>query len=197
MDRPGSESEDWAAALRGDKEAFATVFDLHKDRVYRHALRLVSNVHDAEDVTAGAFLELWRRRRAVRLVDGSVLPWLLVTATNLSRNTARSLRRYRALLGSLPRSAPAPDADEVALNSIEEARAAEGVRKALSSLSSTDSAIITLTFWEGFSPAQAALALGISDGAARIRLHRARAKMASALEASPGPDIDVDQKEAT
>jgi RNA polymerase sigma-70 factor (ECF subfamily) len=197
VDRSGSESEHWTAALGGDKEAFATVFDLHKDRVYHHALRLLSNVHDAEDVTAGAFLELWRRRRAVRLVEGSVLPWLLVTATNLSRNRARSLRRYRALLGSLPRSVPAPDAHEVALDGIEEARAAERVRKALSSLSVTDSAIIALTFWEGFSPAQAALALGISDGAARVRLHRARTKMASALEVSPSPDIAVDQKEAT
>jgi RNA polymerase sigma-70 factor (ECF subfamily) len=126
----------------GDSEAFAAVFDLHKDRVYRHARRLLGNVDDAEDVNAGAFLELWRRRAAVRLVEGSVLPWLLVSTTNLARNSARGLRRYRALLASLPRSGPAHGVSEVAFDDIEEARAAERVRETLGSLSRTDSAII-------------------------------------------------------
>jgi len=186
VQRWSGKGEPWAAALGGDGEAFAVVFDLHRERVYRHALRLNGNAHDAEDVTAGAFLELWRRRTSVRLVEGSVLPWLLVTTTNLSRNAARSLRRYRALLGSLPRSGPAGGAGEVAFDQIEEATAAEQIRRALRSLSDLDGALIALTAFEGFSPAQAAVALGISDGAARARLHRARAKVASALGTSPG-----------
>ena len=154
----------WAAALGGDGEAFADVFDRHKDRVYRHALKLVGAVHDAEDVTAGAFLELWRRRRSVRLVEGSVLPWLLVTATNLSRNAARGLRRYGALLASLPRSGPAGDAGEVGVENMEEAATAARVREALRALPAPDGALIALTAFEGLSPAQAAAALGISDG---------------------------------
>lgn len=190
------ESEYWAAALGGNSEAFATLFDLHKERVYRHALRLVSNVHDAEDVTAGAFLELWRRRASVHLVEGSVLPWLLVTVTNLARNSARSLRRYRALLGSLPRSGPAPSPSEVAVDDIEGAQAAERLRAALGSLSPADSAIIALTAFEGFSPAQAAAALGISGGAARARLHRARARVAAVLDGPPSGETNLATKEA-
>jgi RNA polymerase sigma-70 factor (ECF subfamily) len=139
------------------------------------------NGHDAEDVTAGAFLELWRRRTDVRLVEGSMLPWLLVTATNLSRNTVRSLRRYRALIDSLPRSATARSADEIALEQLEEAQVANRVREAFRSLSKTEAALIALTAFEGFSAAEAGAALGISDGAARVRLHRARARAASAL----------------
>jgi RNA polymerase sigma-70 factor (ECF subfamily) len=104
------------------------------------------------------------RRATVRLVGGSVLPWLLVSTTNLARNGTRSLRRYRALLGSLPRSGPAPGASEVAFGDIDEARAAERLREALGSLWRTDGAIIALTAFEGFSPAQAALALGIPTG---------------------------------
>jgi RNA polymerase sigma-70 factor (ECF subfamily) len=132
----------------------------------------------------------------VRLVEGSVLPWLLVSTTNLARNSARSLRRYRALLGSLPRSGPARGESEVAFDDIEEARAAERVREALGSLSGTDSAIIALTAFEGFSPAQAALALGISDGAARARLHRARARVAAALDGPPNGGTTITTKEA-
>lgn len=62
------EQTSWTRALDGDGEGFATIFDSHRDRVYRHALWLTGNVHDAEDLTAGAFLELWRRRKSVRVV---------------------------------------------------------------------------------------------------------------------------------
>ncbi len=181
MERTSGEVAPWAAALGGDGEAFGEVFDLYWDRVYRHALRLVGNVHDAEDVTADAFFELWRRRRSVRLVEGSVLPWLLVTTTNLSRNRVRSLRRYRAFLASLPRSGPALDDGEAAASHIDETGTAERVREALGSLPASVSTLIILTAFEGLSPAQAATALGISDGAARVRLCRARAKLASVL----------------
>lgn len=186
----------WTSAANGRGEAFAQIFDLHRDRVYRHALRLNGNVHDAEDVTAGAFLKLWRRRTDVRLVEGSVLPWLLVTTTNLSRNTARSLRRYRALIDSLPRSTAARSAGEIALEQLEEAKAAEQVRAALRSLSKTDAALIALTAFEGCTPAEAGTALGISDGAARTRLHRARTRIASALSAATAASLPTTAKDA-
>ena len=180
----------WAAALDNDGVAFAAIFDLHRDRVYHHALRMTANVHDAEDVTAATFLELWRRRRSVRVVDGSVLPWLLVTATNLARNLARGLRRYRTLIATLPRAEDARSAEDDALERAEEMRIASQVREALSALTPSDAALITLTMFEHYSAAQAAAALGISDGAARTRLHRARTRMATALETLAAADYD-------
>jgi RNA polymerase sigma-70 factor (ECF subfamily) len=177
----GDEATAWAAVLGNDGNAFVTIFDQHRDRVFRHALRMTANVHDAEDVTAGAFLELWRRRKAVRVVEGSVLPWLLVTTTNLARNLTRSLRRYRTLIAALPRADVTRSAEDVALEQIEEFRIVAQVRDALSGLSPPDAALITLTMFEHYSPAQAAVALGITDGAARTRLHRARTRMAAAL----------------
>jgi RNA polymerase sigma-70 factor (ECF subfamily) len=185
----GDEASDWTAALRNDADAFVSIFDRHHDRVYRHALRMTGNAHDAEDITAGAFLELWRRRKAVRVVDGSTLPWLLVTATNLARNLARGLRRYRTLIATLPRPEVGRSAEDVAVERIEEARLASQVREALGTLSPSDAALITLTMLEHYSPAEAALALGISNGAARTRLHRARSRMAGALEVAGQEDV--------
>jgi len=185
----------WAAALCNDGDAFAAIFDLHRDRVYHHALRMTANVHDAEDVTAATFLELWRRRKSVRVVEGSVLPWLLVTATNLARNLARGLRRYQSLIRALPRAEDARSAEDVALDQIEETRIAAQVREALGALAPSDAALISLTVFEHYSPAQAAVALGISDGAARTRLHRARTRMAATLEALASADRDDTTKE--
>lgn len=50
----------WARSLRGDGRAFAGLFDRHRDRVFRSVLRLVVTTHEAEDVVATTFLELWR-----------------------------------------------------------------------------------------------------------------------------------------
>lgn len=55
----------WSRARSGDGRAFAALFDAHRDRAFRHALRLVASAHDAEDVVAAAFFELWRKRDTV------------------------------------------------------------------------------------------------------------------------------------
>ncbi len=190
------EAAAWANVLRNDGDAFAAIFDQHRDRTYRHALRLTLNIHDAEDVVAGAFLELWRKRQSVRLVDGSVLPWVLVTATNLSRNTTRSLRRYRSLIASLPRGYVSESAEDGVVRQIEELRLTKKIRDALGGLSPSDVALITLTTYEGYSTAQIAAAQGISDGAARTRLHRARSRMAGSLGAL-GAEMGINTKESS
>jgi DNA-directed RNA polymerase specialized sigma24 family protein len=94
----------WTRARSNDGTAFAELFDRHRPRVYRRALSLLGDVHDAEDVTAAAFYELWRKRRTVPLVAGSVLPWLLVTAVNLGLGRRRRHRRR----GGRVRAAAAP-----------------------------------------------------------------------------------------
>lgn len=97
-----SDVELLAAARDGDPRSFAVVYDRHRDRVFGHALRLTRVRADAEDVTAVTFLEAWRKQDRIRPVDGSVLSWLLVTATNVARNLARAARRYRGALDALP-----------------------------------------------------------------------------------------------
>ncbi|MGQ2915017.1 RNA polymerase sigma factor [Microbacterium aurantiacum] len=161
----------WERGAAGDDGAFGLIFDLHRDRVFRHAYRILQDVHDAEDASAVAFLELWRRRRQVRLVDGSPLPWLLATTTNTCRNLARTKRRYRTLLDALPHSATAPSAEDAALDGL----VADGdLVAALTTLSRADAELFALVAVEGYAITDAAVAVGVSPGAARTRMHRIR-----------------------
>jgi RNA polymerase sigma factor (sigma-70 family) len=179
----------WRRGLDGDGQAFGALFDRHRDRVFRHACRLVDARHEAEDVAASAFLELWRRRAEVRRVEGSVLPWLLVTATNLGRNSARGTRRYRELLERLPRAEEQPDAAEVALGTHAlgvDARLRAGVR----ALSKTDAHLFVLVAVEGYPVTAAAEHLGLSVSAARTRLHRVRAGLREQLGDDPTETSD-------
>ncbi len=185
------DDELWEASVAGDASAFALLYDRHVSRVYRHACRLVRSRADAEDVTAATFLELWRRRADVRVCHHSVLPWLLVTATNVSRNLTRSRLRYRRLLRRLPRPRDGTDVDAVA----ETALAGLGgngyeplLQQALDRLSRDELTLATLVMLEGYPVAEAAEALGITTGAAKSRLHRIRSQVKESLTASDAPE---------
>jgi RNA polymerase sigma factor (sigma-70 family) len=166
----------WRRTLDGDGEAFGLLFDRHRGRVFGHACRLAGTRHDAEDVLASAFLELWRRRAEVRLVDQSVLPWLLVTATNFGRNTARATRRYRQFLERLPRAQEQPDVAETYGLGVD-----PRIREALGTLKGTDAHLVVLVALEGYPVTAAAEQLGLSVPATRARLHRVRTKLRGQL----------------
>jgi RNA polymerase sigma-70 factor (ECF subfamily) len=178
--------------VAGDGEAFGVLFDRHRERVYWHACRLASTGHDAEDIVASAFLELWRRRDKVRLVDCSVLPWLLVTTTNVGRNASRGQRRYRQFLERLPRAPEQPDAAEVALDT--HALGADArLREGLTALNKTDAQLFALVALEDYPVSVAAELLGLSVSAARARLHRVRGKLREQLkEHAPAEKSDAD-----
>ena len=156
----------WRSASQGDGEAFGRLFDRHKGRVYRHSLRLVPNSVDAEDVVAVVWFEAWRQRDRVRFVDGSMLPWLLVVATNTSLNLSRSARRHRALLRRLPPPSPAPDHADLL--------DAGPAGSALAQLSRAHREVVALCVLNGLSETQAAQALGVPRGTVKSRLSRAQ-----------------------
>lgn len=176
------EAADWAAAMAGESAAFGRVFDAHRDRVFGQALRLIRDVHDAEDVTALVFLEAWRKRASVRLVDGSVIGWLLVTTNHVVHNQTRSARRYRAVLERIPRptvSADHPDpADAVGDRLDQDARDAK-VRAAFARLSEADQNVMTLCVLEELTMEQAAQVLGVPAGTVKSRLSRAKQRFAA------------------
>src|ERR1700712_4630610 len=91
----------WDRARGGDPAAFGAVFDEHRDRVFGQALRLTRSAHDAEDVTALVFLEAWRRRASVHVIDGSIIAWLLVTTNYVAKNAARTAHRHRAAMATI------------------------------------------------------------------------------------------------
>ncbi|MGH2863298.1 MAG: RNA polymerase sigma factor [Solirubrobacteraceae bacterium] len=148
--------------------------------MFRHACRVAASRQDAEDLVASAFLELWRHRDHVRVVDGSVLPWLLVTATHFGRNTVRGTRRYRRLIERLPRGDEHPDAAEVALGT-HALGVGAALRDGLRSLGKTDGQLFALVALEGYSVSDAAALLNLSSAAAQTRLHRIRAKLGAHL----------------
>lgn len=171
----GDDALIWERARQNEGAAFRELFDRHHGRVYRRALGLLGRTDEAEDVTAAAFFELWRKRISVTLIEGSVLPWLLVTTVNLSRNAQRSTARYARLIQSLPR-------EEAVINPrAPESDASQRLIDSLKNLPRIDSALFVLTALEDFSITEAAASVGLKPATARVRLHRARARLRGEL----------------
>lgn len=165
-----NDEDHWRRASRGDGESFGVIFDRHRARVHRHARALTEIAADADDVVAMTFLEAWRCRERVRFVDGSMLPWLLRTTTNVASNMRRSTRRYTAMLARL---SPEPHVDDHANRDFGDGLGMRSLR----SLPLHHQQVITLCVLEGLTVDEAAAALGVRAGTVKSRLSRARATL--------------------
>lgn len=129
---------------------------------------------DPEGVAAETMAIAWRKLADVPEDDPR--PWLYATARNLLHAEWR--RRRRAAGDSATPKTGAPEPREI------DAEVAQALRQ----LSLADRETLFLVAWEDLSPVQAARSLGISQAAFRVRLHRARRRLARALETAAEPE---------
>jgi RNA polymerase sigma factor (sigma-70 family) len=178
----------WLEATSGTEASFGVVYDRYRARIFRKAYSRVLDRTDAEDVVAIVFLEAWRRRREVRFVDGSLLPWLLVVTTNVSLNAARSGRRYRRLLAKLPAAEYAADPSHEVAQRVDGERMSQQITAALQRLSASDRRIVDLCLVDELPMATVASVLELPVGTVKSRLSRARAKLQTELGSLRDPD---------
>lgn len=181
------DGELWQQAAAGDGEAFATLYDRHKNAMRAYCARRTGSLDTADDLVSVVFLEAWRRRGDVELVDGVALPWLYGVAHRTLQRRWRTTRTHRRALQRLPQALNTPDhADDVAAR-IDDERHLAYLQNVLTGLSEADRDILTLCVWQGLDYASAAVALGVPIGTVRSRLARARARLKNAAIASHPP----------
>ena len=188
IDEHESDAALWLSASSGTERAFVVIFDRYRSRVFGAAYRRTNRVSDAEEVVAMVFLEAWRLRKRVRIVDGSLLPWLLAVTANVTSNLSRSQRRYARMIARLP----APDEQDDHTPSVDERLDGRPCRRAIDeairALSAGDRAVVELCLVEELPLADAAAALDLPVGTVKSRLHRARKQLQTKLAVTELPD---------
>jgi RNA polymerase sigma factor (sigma-70 family) len=182
----------WQAAAAGEHDAFGQLFDRHADAVYNYLLRRTADWSVAEDLTAAVFLHAWRRRGEVVFDGDSALPWLLGVARQLVRNAARSRHRYLAAIGRAGREAMAAadhadraDPADLVTGRLDAEQQLRRLRTAIGRLPRQQQEVIELCVYAGLDQQAAAIALGVSVGTIKSRLHRARQRLAAELQPAP------------
>ena len=169
----------------------------HGDRIRRYLARLVGTT-EAEDLAQDVFEKAQRAIGTFR-GDSRVLTWLYRVATNVAIDRLRSAGR-RAALECEDADAEPPDAvvsadaaRERSLDGeLDRTRMRECILGIVEQLPTSQRAAILLGELRGLSDRELADALGISLGAAKIRLHRARRALKVALERAC--DFDCDEQ---
>lgn len=164
-------------AQEGDRLAFADLYDRHVRPVYWQAYSVVHDAGEAEEVTQDVFVTAWRKIRAITPVDGSLLPWLLVTARYTALNAHRRASRRRS-----QQLDDAPDgADSSVEREVEAALVRAEIDKAVAALAENDRRLYELCVEGDRTYQQAARELGVSHAVVRNRLHRLRTRLRADL----------------
>lgn len=169
------------ARLRaGDVDAFEALVGLYQVQLYRYLLGFVGDREQAEDLLQETFLRAYRsidRLDDPRLLRG----WLYRIAHNQACSMLRRRRLLRWLPLTLDRRSEAPSPDRLAVESAQVAAALARVPLDLR-------APLLLHLVAGFSYAETAVLLGISEGATRMRISRGRAAFRAAYGAKEDDD---------
>lgn len=174
-DTSTSDGELLRAAVDDDETAFAALFDRHAPAVGRYAWAFVSSLDEVQELVQETFITAWRKRAGIRIVDTSVLPWLLVTCRNHAQNHRR--RRSRHAVDELPDIATLRTDHDIARERL------DVVLSEIDALPELDRLVCELCLIEGRSYREAAALVGTSVGSVAKRLERARARLRKAVAA--------------
>ncbi len=170
-------------AQAGDEEAFASLYQSHKKRVYAVCLQMTKNVADAEDLTQDAFLQVFRSVNSFR-GDSAFSTWLYRVAVN---TVLMKLRRRK--------SPPLLSLDEPVSNTSPSLKRDVGkadprlsgtvdriaLRRAKQELPAGCRQIFDLHEVMGYQHHEIAQLLRCSIGNSKSQLHKAKVKMRSVL----------------
>jgi RNA polymerase sigma-70 factor (ECF subfamily) len=160
-----------------DSDAFMDALDPVLPDAYRLAYAMLRNPDEAGDIVQEAALKAWGHRRSFR-AGSPIRPWFLAIVANQCRRTVTS--RWWSVLKRADMTIAAQSTDTT---NVEEA---DNLRHALMQLSERDRLVVVLRYYLDLSFDESAAILGISPGAARVRAHRALARLR--------PIIDVRQE---
>ena len=161
-------------------ERFTAVFRQYHPRILAYARRRVDEVA-AGDIVAETFLAAWRH---IGQLPEEPLPWLYRTAAHCLANHLRAARRQVRLAD---RMAQVPAAAFVTADHAERVLDTGRLGAALDRLSSRDREALLLVAWEDLDQSAAAYVMGCSAAAFRVRLHRARRRVARLLAGVTAP----------
>ena len=163
-------------SVRGRPDAFVEVARRHEIAIHAYLARRAGH-QAAEDLLAEVWLRAFAARGGYDTSNGDARPWLHGIARNVLREHWRTSRDEQA--GARGETSADPwDAVDDRLDSAGLARAATSAVRALPA---AEREVLLLVAWEQLTPAEAAKILGIPQGTARSRLHRARATLRRVL----------------
>lgn len=163
-------------------EAFDKLYREHVDLVYRYAHRLCGEVESAKDLVQETFLNAYRGLQQFRN-DAKISTWLYTIASRACMRMRRKRKGAPERELSLEEFVPTSEGEfrlQIPIEGLTPQQALENkelrdaLEQAINKLPKKYRMVLVLRDMEGLSAAEAAAIMGLSERAAKSRLHRAR-----------------------
>ena len=178
----GAEQLRWIGT---DPDLFEAFYREHVEGLQRFVARRVGDRERAADLTAEIFLAAIDSAHRYRPRSGTPKAWLYGIARALVANDRRRRGRERAREERFRGSALLDEEDAARMDArIDAAAQSRRLYAAMDCLPDAERAVLELVAIDELSVAEAASAVGVRSGTARVRLHRARRKLRAELEAA-------------
>jgi RNA polymerase sigma-70 factor (ECF subfamily) len=163
----------------GGEAAMRALYDRHAPAVFRLVGSRVTDASAVDDVVQEAFIVLWRKRDLVRIAGDSLLPWLMVTARNLTMNENRAGSRRPLASGADVLDGPTVDGPTVdgPERAAEVAALLRSVDAVVAALPELDRRIYAACLERGLGYDEAAAELDVTTSVVRNRLSRLRRRI--------------------
>lgn len=173
---------------RGNTRAFSDLVDSYKDLVYTLAVRMLGNREEAEEVSQDVFIKVYKSLSKFK-GDSKLSTWVYRIAYNSCLDQIKKIKKERVLtdLEHINKIAYA-DLDN-AFQRMADKERSEIIRQCLAQLSSEDAGILTLFYLEESSLQEMEKATGLPVNTLKVRLFRARKRLAGIMENSVNKEI--------
>jgi len=166
--------------LGGSMNAFSHLVDIHKDKAFNLAFRICGNREEAEEIAQDSFMKAYRSLKDFRM-KSSFATWLYRIVYNTAVSLVRSRKKNILSLEEFPADA----VDFMSMGKNEEESVLEYrnslVNFALQNIPEEDRGLITLFYYEELDAVEISRITGISRNNIKVRLFRARQKMAGII----------------
>ena len=175
-----------AAIAEGDEAAFQSFYRRHSPLVYSLARRIIGRDHDAEDVVADVFWEIWNKSARYCPSKSSPATYLIMLTRCRALDRKRGISRHEAsavLEWLAPEDAVTDSADarppEMSITAEQQQLIAEAVDKLDANLRRP----IELAFFDGLTHKDTAEKMGLPIGTVKTRIRSALERLRHALRA--------------
>lgn len=178
---------DIAAIVNGDSQEFAKLVDSYKDLVFTVAFRMLKNREEAEEVAQDSFIKIFKSLKSFQ-GDSKLSTWIYRIAYNtcLDRIKKNKIGQNSVPITEVSNYQVAEMNN--ALDTMLKQEKSEMIKKCIQKLNPADAAILTLFYFEEQSLNELGSTLNLSMNTAKVKLFRARKRLAVILKEQLKPE---------
>ncbi len=168
-----------ARVARGDRVAFAALYEAVSAKLFGIILRILRRRDVAEDVLQDVFVKIWQKAADFDAARASPVTWMATIARNSALDVAR--RRTHVAIDDAPEALEVSDPGLPALAQLEQGEELGRLQRCLDGLEPERRQMVRLAYLDGFSREELAQRFGHPTGTIKTWLHRSLKQLKDCL----------------